>query len=81
MSCDCCWQKWHEPQHKNNESALVGRRGAPPRGTASCCLKASSPIARRPFRRGFEDATLSQWMGSTLANGASRPQWRGRRAD
>eukprot|EP00969_Alexandrium_andersonii_P081521 3593187-Alexandrium_andersonii.AAC.1 len=45
------------------ESALTERLGAPLRSTPSCCVKASSPIERRPFGGGSEGALASLCAG------------------
>eukprot|EP00969_Alexandrium_andersonii_P232127 10250152-Alexandrium_andersonii.AAC.1 len=49
------------------ESAPTGQLGAPLRGVPSCCVKASSPIARRPSTGGPERA-LKGLCGGVLAS-------------
>eukprot|EP00969_Alexandrium_andersonii_P171609 7585521-Alexandrium_andersonii.AAC.1 len=41
------------------ESALTKQLGTPLRGVPSCCVKASPPKVRRPFRGGSEGAPVS----------------------
>eukprot|EP00969_Alexandrium_andersonii_P289680 12803665-Alexandrium_andersonii.AAC.1 len=43
------------------ESALPGQLWAPLRGAPSCCVKASSPIARRPLGGGPKRALNGLW--------------------